>query len=241
MGSDRITRDRDIGIRIRRKRLDRGWSQARLAQLVGVSQGTLSRWEGGSRSIDIVHAERLARHLETPALEIVTGAATPRSDEQALIQELRWWGLDVRAAQPDVMWTVRPVEETIVEALASPDPRVVDRLAALFFLHPRMRPGVLWGFAESRGVQRRLGWLVDVAREVVAHGRGSGTDVLNGSRPEGWSAEERERWDWDSLGRPAADRATLGPVWKRWKIDYDRRLVDLIAAILPILGDHRES
>ncbi len=161
-------------------------------------------------------------------------------DQATLSQELAWWGLDLLVDHRQSLWAVRDVEEVLVAALASPDPRVIDRLAALFFLHSSMRPGVLWGHAEARRVEQRLGWLVDLAREIVSHGHGRSTEVLLDPRVERLPAERRDRWLWDAVGSPAEDRAALGPIWKRWRVEYDRHFVDLKAIVVDLLEAARE-
>jgi hypothetical protein len=149
--------------------------------------------------------------------------------------ELCWWGLDLQAGKQFTIWAVREVEEVIITALTAPDPRVIERLPALFFLHPMMRPAVLWGYAADRGVEQRLGWLIDVALEIVEHGRGQMTDVLREPRLEQLFEANRATWPWDGLGSPCSDRTMLEPIWKRWRIDYDRRFVQILAVVLQTL------
>jgi transcriptional regulator with XRE-family HTH domain len=234
-----VARRRKLGLRLRAARLERGFSQHELAAKVGVSQANVSRWEGGHLAPDIFHMEQLARHLARPVLDIFAGQATLPGDQSTLSQELSWWGLDLLVDRDATLWAVRGVEEVLVSALVTPDPRVIDRLAALFFLHPSMRPDLLWGHADAHRVQQRLGWLIDVAREIVAHGREHSTDALRDPRPERLVAERRDRWSWDSLGSPAENRAGLGPIWQRWRVDYDRRFVSLVACVVEVLEHAR--
>ena len=54
-----------IGQRIRAARKQRGYSQMKLANLVGISNRTISMYETGNSSPDIETANRLANALET--------------------------------------------------------------------------------------------------------------------------------------------------------------------------------
>jgi len=224
-----------IGNRIRSARSSQGLSQTLLARAVGVSQATLARWESGQRDLDVSHLESLARVLAIPALQLVRGRATLPSSAAALSVELCWWGLDLQAGKRFTVWAVREVEEVIVAALTAPDPRVLDRLPALFFQNPTMRPAVLWGHAEDQSVEQRLGWLIDVALEIVEHGRGQMTDVLRDTRLDQRIEINRATWTWDGLGSPCPDRTLLEPIWKRWRIDYDRRFVQILSTVLQTL------
>ena len=226
-------RKRQLGLIIRRARQERELSQRELATRIGVSQANVSRWESGLLAPDVFQIEALSRSLERPVVELLSGRAMLTDDRSTLGQELAWWGIDLLVDRSATFWAVRSVEEVLVSALTSPDPRVIDRLCALFFLHPAMRPAVLWGHAEACGMQRRLGWSVDVAKEIVAHGRGAMTEVLRDrdERQGRLLASDREVWPWDGIGSPTADRSELGPIWQRWKIDYDRRFIDLTALV----------
>lgn len=104
-----------------------------------------------------------------------------------------------------------------------------------------MKPDLLWAHAAARRVEQRLGWTIDVGREIVTHGRERLTDVKRDPRLERQIGENGDRWPWDSMGHPADDRASLGPIWKRWRIEYDQSFVNLTAVILQTLEAARES
>ncbi len=230
-----------IGERVRSWRHRRRLSQTELGRRVGVSQATVSNVEGNRVALDLDTAWRLADALDVPTLVLLLGRELGSSPNAELDAELRWYGLPLAAGR--MPWFARPAEQVIVEALRAGDPRVVDRLAALFFLHPRLRAPLLAAHAEVSGVRQRLGWLVAVARHFTEYeheGRAEpATGALRDRRLEAWLEEARPSLAWDGIGHPAADRASLPPFSRRWKIDYDRRPADLVAAILQTLDRFR--
>ena len=73
--SDLVVR-RAIGTRLRRWRLDRGWSQGELAEAVGLSQPALSNYEAGRRDMPLTIASAIALELELSVVDL-TGVAHP--------------------------------------------------------------------------------------------------------------------------------------------------------------------
>ena len=57
-------------------RRDAGFTQARLAEMVGVSQGRLSEWESGAREMSATACWKVARALGTDPGRIVEAVAT---------------------------------------------------------------------------------------------------------------------------------------------------------------------
>lgn len=55
-----------------------GWSQAQLADKLGVTEATISRWESGDRSPSWITARRLARALGCPSAAL--------EDDSALVE-----------------------------------------------------------------------------------------------------------------------------------------------------------
>jgi transcriptional regulator with XRE-family HTH domain len=54
---------REIGRRVARARRDRGWTQERLAEAIGIEAVTMSRWETGDRALSISTLADVARVL----------------------------------------------------------------------------------------------------------------------------------------------------------------------------------
>jgi transcriptional regulator with XRE-family HTH domain len=56
-------------------RMQRGWSQAKLAEIIGVEQPTIQRWESGSRTPDLESLDALARALGVTPGSLLDGDA----------------------------------------------------------------------------------------------------------------------------------------------------------------------
>ena len=78
-----------IALRIRELRQAKGWSQAELAQRAGVTQGNVSRIEGGKvASLDLEVFEKLANALDVhPAILITTEETASVIQREAVSKE----------------------------------------------------------------------------------------------------------------------------------------------------------
>lgn len=65
-----------VGARIHALRLTRGLSQEELADLVGVDQSTISHWESGHHSPDVLQIMRLLEVLGANTSDILPGPRT---------------------------------------------------------------------------------------------------------------------------------------------------------------------
>lgn len=74
------------GKMIRQARIDKGYTQSELGDLVGVSNKAISRWENGETFPDIGVIEPLAQMLELRIQDIITG--TKDSDQDTAIAEV---------------------------------------------------------------------------------------------------------------------------------------------------------
>lgn len=74
------------GKMIRQARIDKGYTQSELGDLVGVSNKAISRWENGETFPDIGVIEPLAQMLELRIQDIITG--TKDSDQDTAIMEV---------------------------------------------------------------------------------------------------------------------------------------------------------
>lgn len=77
---------RKTGKIIRQARIDKGYTQSELGDLVGVSNKAISRWENGETFPDIGVIEPLAQMLELRIQDIITG--TKDSDQDTAITEV---------------------------------------------------------------------------------------------------------------------------------------------------------
>jgi transcriptional regulator with XRE-family HTH domain len=216
--------------RIRWARLRRGWSQVQLSSRVGAAQSLVSAWETAQRRPNIEQLEHLSRTLDVPILLLLEGTARLPVDTATLAAELRWYGLDVVDAREAPLWAVRGPEELLAAALRDPDPRIVDQLPGLLLVRDDLSGILAIAHARDKGVERRLGWIADVARALHRLGLGRWTRAL-----DEFDLEPRAQDRWDSLGHPAARREDLGPAWKRWKVDYDRDIAGFAKSVLPVI------
>jgi transcriptional regulator with XRE-family HTH domain len=68
-----------FGRNLRRARLERGWSQAQLAQESGLAVTEISRIERGSREVRLTTLMRLVDALGAPPHELLGGLSLPVS------------------------------------------------------------------------------------------------------------------------------------------------------------------
>ena len=77
---------RKTGKMIRQARIDKGYTQSELGDLIGVSNKAISRWENGETFPDIGVIEPVAQMLELRIQDIITG--TKDSDQDTAIAEV---------------------------------------------------------------------------------------------------------------------------------------------------------
>jgi transcriptional regulator with XRE-family HTH domain len=68
---------------LRQEREMRGWSQSRLAELIGANPNMISRWECGERGVDYIYQEKLCQLFEKNAIELGF-MKEPETQEKAL-------------------------------------------------------------------------------------------------------------------------------------------------------------
>ena len=100
---------RDIGQRVAKARTDRGFTQERLAEAVGIEPVTLSRWETGQRAVSVSTLARIAEVLQVglgDLLDVQRELPQPEHgpDEAAL---LRGFGLLTPSRRSLVVQIVR--------------------------------------------------------------------------------------------------------------------------------------
>ena len=89
------------GKMIRQARIDKGYTQSELGDMIGVSNKAISRWENGETFPDIGVIEPLAQMLELRIQDIITG--TKDSDQDTAITEV------VRVAKIQVICSLKEV------------------------------------------------------------------------------------------------------------------------------------
>lgn len=73
-----------LGANISERRKKLGWTQAELAERIGVDTETVSRFERGSNLPSLQRLEKLADVLKLPLYRLVA-ASSPRADDQAFV------------------------------------------------------------------------------------------------------------------------------------------------------------
>jgi len=73
-----------LGANIAERRKKLSWTQAELAERIGVDTETVSRFERGSNLPSLQRLEKLANALKMPLYRLVA-ASSPRSDDQSYI------------------------------------------------------------------------------------------------------------------------------------------------------------
>jgi transcriptional regulator with XRE-family HTH domain len=94
--SDHVT----IGRRIREEREAAGYTQAQLAQAIGIDATVLSRIEGGQRGIDSLILRRAARALEVPMERFFDSSrplALARGADGEKLAEMIDWARQIKA------------------------------------------------------------------------------------------------------------------------------------------------
>jgi transcriptional regulator with XRE-family HTH domain len=227
---------RTLGANLLLARLDRGFSQGRLAGECKLSQAQVSLFEAGRRLPSLDQFVRLARALDVPLQRLLTGADRPGVELKDLAVELRRLGAaDLWIADTAIPGAARRPEEVIVLALSgrSPDPRIIETLPALLSWN-EIHPAILRAHGIATKTTYRLAWLADVALAIDRQGGfpgGCRRDPLERFLKTVGLPPDRAAWD--DLGRPSEGTPT-SPVWMRWKIrygamaeDFDRRAKEL--------------
>jgi len=73
---------------IRKKRLERGMTQAQLAEALNVSQRSVSRWENGSNLPELSLLQPLAMELNVTTEELLLGDKCDRTDEKQQVDQV---------------------------------------------------------------------------------------------------------------------------------------------------------
>jgi transcriptional regulator with XRE-family HTH domain len=70
---------RELGARLRARREERGWTQARLAQQCGLHRTFIGSVERGERNVSILNLRHIARVLRVPLDELLAEDAEEES------------------------------------------------------------------------------------------------------------------------------------------------------------------
>lgn len=109
-----------IGAALRAARIERGVTQDDLATLLGVDRVTVSRYEGGKRTLSVPTLVQIADYLDVPVTKLIPGspeapAETPparRIAEGNALQTV----VSVLQQRPDLVPMVLDMLETLLDA-----------------------------------------------------------------------------------------------------------------------------
>jgi len=193
---------------LRPARLARGWTQAELANRLGVTQAYVCLLERGRRAVPSRLAAKLVKLLELPpsALPVAASPRPLKADEApGALAALGYPGFahlrGRRRENPAAL---------LLRVLRSPnlDARVVDALPWLLLEYPNLDWPWLLREAKADDLQNRLGFLLGLARELAElRGRHEAAVTL--------AAQERAL-EGSRLQRQDAFRESMTDAERRW-------------------------
>ena len=153
---------------LRTARQSRGWTQARAAARLGVSQPYLAMLEAGQRPLTSAVARRAMRVYGLPPTVLSPGVA-PRVSAATLAQDLAALGYPGFAHLARRGGAAKHPGAVLLTALAQPEleARAVEALPWLLLRYWSLDPAWLVREAKVRDLQNRLGFVVSLAREVA--------------------------------------------------------------------------
>jgi transcriptional regulator with XRE-family HTH domain len=217
-----------FGTNLLQARLDRGFSQVRIARECKLGQAQVSLFEGGRRLPSLDQFVRLARALGSPLQRLLSGSDQPGIELKDLAFELRLLGaVDLWVFDASVPGAARRPEEVIALAASGsqPDPRIVETLPALLSW-TEFNPTILRAHGITSRTTYRLGWLADIALTIdrqIGFPGGCRRRLLE--RFLKIAKLPPEKGEWDDLGRPSKRHPT-SPIWRRWRINYGATIDD---------------
>ncbi len=126
---------REVAVRLRAARLDRGWTLEALAARAGMSASTLSRLESGKRQASLELLLPLTRQLEMSLDDLV---APPNRDPRVRRPVIRRDGLVIAPLAPEGA-PIHTYKVTYPPTDDPPEPRVHDGYEWLYVLSGRLR------------------------------------------------------------------------------------------------------
>jgi transcriptional regulator with XRE-family HTH domain len=152
---------------LREERERKGWTQARAAAHLRVSQTYLSLLESGRRPVSKHLARKLQRQFDVPATALPLDVTSARDDMQSLAEDLAALGYPGfthftpgRRSNP---------AQLLFAALRMHDlePRLAEALPWVVWQYPDLDWKWLVVQAKLHDLQNRLGFVVSLAREVA--------------------------------------------------------------------------
>ncbi len=196
------------GEELRDGRKRRRWTQADLADRLGVSQGYVCLLERGQRSVPPVMAQKVARLLDVPATALpLQSTSTPLAEDAATtaLATVGYPGFAYRRRRQ----RLNPAE-LLLRALKTSDldARVVEALVWVALTYANLDWDWLVRQAKLDDLQTRLGFLVTLARQL-AEQRGNAEASARLARAE-------ETLDYSRLQREDAFRLSMTEAERKW-------------------------
>lgn len=230
-----ITR-RKIARNVRALRVERGWSQAELAERLGLSQSRLSQVERGDGSFTAEQLVQLLRIFNVPLSRFVGVQAN--DGEASLQNALARLGARHLRESPEALVSERHEDVTLVvrDALTSGSPRLIAAVAPLVVEQiATLRLDKLRAALAEGGLDVRLRWLLENIQAALrtATEQTSGRNLLRRYRralvvldafldgsPPRQTATGRDVLDTDIRGRKSLEDTwnAASAISKRWNI-----------------------
>ena len=244
-----------IGQKVRQLRQDRRWTQARLAELLGLSQNRLSEVEYGKGSLTAEQLLTVLKTFNVPLDYFVPQKAEIISELQNALARL---GAAHLVESRDVLPTQRLKDtlDVIRETLASYEsPRQIAALAPVLVNHAEELNFAKLKFdLEQVGLGHRLGWLLEnileaIRAELAAEPKAKWAaqystagfllfDFLSGAWPKGRASEPGGGRGDKIIDRGIASEKTLAEVSaesskisRKWGIVSQFQVSDFVAAL----------
>lgn len=162
------TREAPIGAKVRELRKERRWTQARLAALLGITQGHLSQLEHGKQSFSADQLLTLLKHFNVQLNYFSPEKASTGSQLQ---NALAWQGAAHLAESENVLPSERLKNATAVirETLVSADSaRQIAAVAPVFVEHAgQINLTRLRNELAELGLENRFGWAIECTLEAI--------------------------------------------------------------------------
>lgn len=162
------THSSHLGIKVRELRHERRWTQRRLAELLGVTQGHLSQLENGTRSFSAEQLLTLLRHFNVQ-LDYFSAQRNPA--EGQLQNALAWQGASHLAESENLLPSERlknavaVIRETLVSADSA---RQIAAVAPVFVNNAgQINLTRLRNELAELGLGNRFGWAIECTLEAI--------------------------------------------------------------------------
>ncbi|PCI31283.1 MAG: hypothetical protein COB53_13490 [Elusimicrobia bacterium] len=157
-----------IGARLRELRKERRWTQQRLADLLGITQGHLSQLERGKRELSARQLLTILNHFNVP-IDYFSPEPPPTGSQ--IQNALARHGAGHLAESADIFPTERlkRATDTIRETLVSADSsRQIAAVAPVLVNHAgQFNLTRLRNEFAALGLENRLGWAIDCTLEAI--------------------------------------------------------------------------